>query len=423
MNSKLQRDLDELLDKNIITAEVSHNIRSYYATKAADRPNRLFTIFGVFGALLVGLGIILILAHNWDDFSKTTKTIWAFAPLLIGQGLTGFSLFKDKSATWKEASGTFLFFAVGASLSLVSQIYNIPGEMSSFLLTWILLCAPLIYLLKSHALALLHLVFITAYACTLGYFDGDKTPWLYIPLFGMLLPYYLQLIKNNEDGNITSIFHWLLPISITISLGAFVVGHDTIGFLMYVALYGLCYNLGQLPLFTDKKLRTNGYLIVGSLGMIFLLVMVSFRWFWEDIPESFNYSPQDSLITAMLLLSGVGVLIFLFNKKVLKGFNLFQYAFLIFAAIFFTKALGDILPMVLTNLLVFALGIYAIRIGSKKHHFGILNYGLIIITVLIACRFFDTNIDFVIRGVLFLLLGVGFFLANYLMLKQQSKNS
>jgi len=52
-------------------------------------------------------------------------------------------------------------------------------------------------------------------------------------------------------------------------------------------------------------------------------------------------------------------------------------------------------------------------------HFGILNYGLVIITALIFCRFFDTNMSFVIRGLLFVLVGVGFFAANYVMFKKQ----
>ncbi len=77
--------------------------------------------------------------------------------------------------------------------------------------------------------------------------------------------------------------------------------------------------------------------------------------------------------------------------------------------------------MVLTNLMVFALGIFAIRIGNLRNNFGVLNYGLLIITVLVACRFFDTNIDFIIRGLLFVAIGVGFFAANYLMYRKQQK--
>ncbi|MEL6811844.1 MAG: DUF2157 domain-containing protein [Bacteroidota bacterium] len=417
MSSKLKRELSQLVANKVISPEVSQDISNYYARKSANAPNRLFAIFGVLGSLLVGLGIILILAHNWDGFSRTTKTIWAFVPLVVGQLFVGFTLWKKKSAAWKETAATFLFFAVGASISLVSQIYNIPGSMPSFLLTWILLAAPLVYLLRSHTAALLHLLFCTIYACNLGYFN-DHNPWWYLALLLWVVPHYYKQLRQAPEGNLTGIFNWFFPLSLIITLGAFVSGNDTTGFLMYTALFGLLYNIGKLPFFQHQRLRSNGYVLLGSLGTVSILMMTSFRWFWEEHSwTDFHY--QDLLIAVVLGLSAIGVLIYLFQKKAIPFFNLFQYAFLIFAVIFITKLTEPEIPMILTNLLVFALGIFAIRIGSRKNMYSILNYGLLIITVLIACRFFDTDITFVVRGLLFVAIGAGFFGANYLMYKKQ----
>jgi len=80
------------------------------------------------------------------------------------------------------------------------------------------------------------------------------------------------------------------------------------------------------------------------------------------------------------------------------------------------------IAVIASNILVFLLGITAIRKGVNKFHFGILNYGLVIISALIVCRFFDMNISFEIRGVLFVLMGIGFFLTNYALMKSNSKN-
>jgi hypothetical protein len=85
--------------------------------------------------------------------------------------------------------------------------------------------------------------------------------------------------------------------------------------------------------------------------------------------------------------------------------------------------MSDHIATILVNLLLFILGITAIRIGTNTYSFGILNYGMLIITVLIACRFFDTDMGFAIKGLLFILVGGGFFATNYIMLKKQkSKN-
>ncbi len=420
MNSKIQNDIKELVEEQVITNEVAIDIENFYKSKKESSPNRLFTVFAVLGSTLVGLGIILILAHNWDNFSRSIKTVFAFTPLIIGQFIVGYTILKKKSATWREASGVFLFFAVGASMALVSQIYNIPGDFSSYMLMWILLCAPLIYLLKSNALAILHIVFATNYACSYGYFDGNQTPWLYLILLVIMIPHYYQLLKNKKTHNVTSIFNWLLPLSVVIVLGAFVNRSEEFGFLMYVILFGLFYNIGKSPFFDNQKLRRNGYLILGSLGTIYMLMFASFEWLWKDIlRHDIIFNSQEFYISIILFLLALSVLIYSHSKKWIQSFNLFQYVFIIFTVIFFIGITSSIIPTILVNLIILVLGIVAIKIGADKFHFGILNYGLLIITALIVCRFFDTNMSFVVRGLLFVCVGVGFFLTNYMMLKKQ----
>lgn len=422
MNSKIQNEIKELVEKQVISQDVALKIETYYQSKQIDTPNRLFTVFAILGSTLVGLGIILILAHNWDDFSRPLKTIFAFLPLVVGQWCVGYSILKNKSTTWKEASGAFLFFAVGSSMALVSQIYNIPGDLSTYLLTWTLLCLPLIYLLKSNALGLLHIVFATYYACEYGYFYGSVvgSPWLYIALIIAIIPYYLMLLKKEATSNITSVFNWFLPLSVLIILGAFVNNNGIFGYLMYITFFGLLYNLGKSPFFINQKLRRNGYLVLGSLGTIFMLMLASFEWLWVDVfRDDILFNCQEGYISIILFISALAVLVYNFLKKSTIGFNLFQYVFILFTSIFFIGFSNHSLPIVLVNLLILALGVMAIKIGADKFHFGILNYGLLIISILIVCRFFDTNMSFVLRGLLFVGVGVGFFATNYMMLKKQ----
>ncbi|HBF19134.1 MAG TPA: DUF2157 domain-containing protein, partial [Cryomorphaceae bacterium] len=44
---------------------------------------------------------------------------------------------------------------------------------------------------------------------------------------------------------------------------------------------------------------------------------------------------------------------------------------------------------------------------------------LLIISILAICRFFDRDLSFVARGILFVSVGVGFFLVNYYTLKKR----
>lgn len=423
MNSNIQKDLNELLEKEVITQDTAERIVTYYNSKEASQPNRLYIAFGILGATLLGLGIILVLAHNWDEFSKTVKSIIAFIPLLIGQGFVGYSLFKNKSVAWRESSGVFLFFAVGASIALISQIYNIPGDFATYMMTWVALCVPLIYLLKSNTVAILTLVFATNYACARGYDFGSQWefPYLYLVYLLVFLPYYVKMLRAKQRSNWVTIFNGLLPLSLTIVLGGFAQGSS---FLAYIFLFGLFYNLGKLPVFSQQKIRTNGYLIFGSLGTVVVLLILTFNFVWDDIIHHLDNFNIESIVITVLLFLGAFVTLIL-NKRFQKisEFNVFQYVFIGFILIYFVGKDYPTIATILTNILLLALGLNVIRIGTTSNHLGVLNYGMFIITAMIVLRFFDDTISFAIKGLLFILIGVGFFVINYLMLKYRKEKS
>jgi len=423
MSSKIVKELPKLVDAQIISPETAKAIEQYYRTNSDTKSNRLLTIFGVLGAILIGLGIILIFAHNWDNFPKIIKVLLAFFPLVISQVITGYAIVKQRSVVWKEVAGTFLFFSIGATIALISQIYNIPGDMGSFLITWILLSVPVLYILKSDALALLHLLFTTYYGIETGY-GTTNYPWLYLLLILLFLPYYYTLCKQHSKGNTTSVFHWLLPFSIIILLGAFFSGTSRLGFLIYISLFGLFYTIGTLSSFKELRLVKNGYSILGVLGTTILSLILSSKWFWLEFYQA-NHSNTSDLILLLSIQIVTLVLLgsyFQKNKKDIRQINGFQVLFLVFDLIFLLGLTDNLIGMILTNIVVLFMGALLIKNGSQQSDFTILNYGLVVIAVLIICRFFDTNISFIIRGLLFIAVGVGFFYANYILLKKTKNN-
>jgi len=54
------KDIPELVKAEVISEETADKIRDFYRNKRGQSTNRLFIVFGI----LVGLGIILIIAHN-----------------------------------------------------------------------------------------------------------------------------------------------------------------------------------------------------------------------------------------------------------------------------------------------------------------------------------------------------------------------
>lgn len=421
---KIKIELAELITAGILTEEKAGEIRQFYKKDNSASQNRLFVVFGVLGAILVGLGIILILAHNWDNLPRIAKTIIAFLPLLLGQGLCAYGLFKKPdSQTWKESAAAFLFFAVGASISLISQIYNIPGKLDSYILTWMLLCLPLVYIMRSSIVSILYLIGITYYACETGYWTGASINSLfYWGLLFLIIPHYFYLFKNRPNSNFMVVHNWMIPLSVIIALGTLASSDEELMFVAYISLFGLFYLIGYLPFFNNKRRISNGYAILGSLGTIGVLLFLTFKWFWFELGDSKISLLSPEFFISLLIFSAA---VYLLYKRIKSNASNFirpmEFTFIAFAFIFIIGFFAPVGAIVLTNLLVFVIGILTIRQGAEENHLGILNYGLLIITTLITCRFFDTNLSFVGRGMLFLLIGFGFFFVNYWMLKKRKE--
>ena len=424
----IQKDLPELLKAGVINAETANQIQEYYKSKSGSSSNRLFVAFGILGSLLVGLGIILIIAHNWDELSRSTKTFFAFLPLVLAQIICGFVLLKKpNNTTWKESATVFLFFAMGACIALVGQIYNIPGNLSSFLLTWMLLCLPLIYIMKSSTAALLYLIGITYYAVETSYFSYPVSQsYIYWALLIAILPHYYVLFRNHPKSNFLTVENWLVPLSITIVLGTLAEGAGEFMYVAYFSLFALFYIIGNNSFFKDQNLMNNSYKVIGTLGTLILLFIASFDGFWSDLrSQEYDFqtlikAPELWIAIAITLLAA-GYLYYEHKNKPLRQLPLLSPIFLLFVIIF---AIGfqSSIAVVLINLIILTVGIMTIVEGAKQEHFGVLNFGLSIITLWIIIRFLNSDLSFVVRGLLLIGIGIGFFTANYLMLKKRRRN-
>lgn len=421
------KDIPDLIQAGILTEDTAIKIQEYYTRKRVATPNGLMIIFGILGAILVGLGLIMIIAHNWDELSRSTKTVLAFIPMLIGQCLCGLTLFKKSgSITWRESSATFLFFAIVACIALISQIYNMPGNLSSFLLVWMLLCLPLVYIMNSSAVSLLYIIGITNFATESGFGRGGSMSYYFWLLFLLILPHYYKLYKERPDGNFMLLHNWVLPISLIVSLGTLIRDESELIFVAYFSLFGILYLIGEQSYFDEQKLRSNSYKILGSLGTIILMLILSFDFFWKDLRGKYFdlgsvISSPEFIGSVILTLLALAILFSYLKNKELNKISPVAPMFVLFVLIYLIGMYSSISVLII-NVLLFVAGLWTIREGERRDNFGVLNYGLLIITGLITCRFFDIDLSFVFRGLLFVLVGVGFFFANFWMLKKRKLN-
>jgi len=423
------KDLSELVSANIISNDTAQKISDYYSNKKTTSSNgsRQLLIFGISGALLVGIGLMFIIANQWDRLPDSIKTLCAFTILIVPQLLCIYAILKkEEKIVWRESMALLLFFAVGANISLISQIYHINGEASSFILTWMLLTVPMIYILNSSTVSLAYFIGIVSYSFAVKFDATDSSgKYIYWLLFTLPLPHYFQLFKKSPDSPLLILHHWMIPYVLTQTLGS--IEHNVKGLmsLAYIFMFGVFYLIGNFSYFSERSLIKNGYRIFGFGGTVIALLVMSFESNWKSVHESHYIlnsliiSPE--FIVNILLLGLVLFLLFRQNKdRPLTDWKIFETTFLLYLMIFIL-GLFSFPAYILVNILVFGLGLAVIRDGSRQGLIGLLNLGMIIIALLVVCRSFDTGLTFVVKGILFMLVGIGFFVINWLMIRKKER--
>jgi uncharacterized membrane protein len=424
------KEIPKLIEAGIITPEIAYNIRNYYQKSdelSKDSGiNRLLLVFGVLGSVLVGLGIILIVAHNWDDLSLTIKTLIAFFPLLVGQFLCGYTVLKrPESDLWRESTATFLILAVGTVLAQVSQIYHIMGNLNDFLLVWVSLSIPLMYLLRSSMASLISIFLLTWYGLHTAYtFHSVKTPYLYWILMLTVLPYYLMLVKRKFDSNYSIFHHWIIPASVGLMMSTLVSKEpSSMIFPTYLSLFGAFYLIGNL---INKKLSgffKTGYKPLSVFFTLVFLFVLSYEEIWNNFKLSGNYLHQREFYLMMALTTAAIILLLRqFRSLSSHQINPFNYVFLLFFVFFCLDIISN-LGVLYMNVLLLGLGIFTTWQGIQRNHLGQLNLGLLTVSLLVILRFLADEYNFVLRGLVFMAMGIGFFVANYQIIQKRNKNA
>ena len=161
---RILKKLDEWAAEGLITAEQAEAIRAREPAPKSSPPWGIL-IFAGFGAVVLGLGVILLFAYNWDQMHKFAKLAVVFGALVAAHG-TGIILRRrNLPEGFSDAAfltGTMMF---GAGIWLVAQIYHISAHYPNAFIVWAAGALMLAWILPSVTQGLLASVLISAWAC------------------------------------------------------------------------------------------------------------------------------------------------------------------------------------------------------------------------------------------------------------------
>ena len=151
----LLSEIERWTAEKIISPEQADRLRTRYAEPAGGPPWGLL-VFASAGALVIGLGVILLLAYNWDDLPKFAKLALVLGAV-IGAHAGGLVLYRK--AGWQrklgEAFSLLGTMFYGAGIWLVAQIYHIDEHYPNGFLFWAVGALVLAWILESIPQAML----------------------------------------------------------------------------------------------------------------------------------------------------------------------------------------------------------------------------------------------------------------------------
>ena len=131
--------LDQLkswVKEGIISEDQANLISSRYSKENAKMTSFISALL-VFGGVLVGLGLILAMASNWQGFSSGIKTLIILI-FVSGFNYLGYHFYQAPNR--RNLSQTFILMGAlsfGAGVNLILQTFNISFDNGQELLIWV----------------------------------------------------------------------------------------------------------------------------------------------------------------------------------------------------------------------------------------------------------------------------------------------
>ena len=422
---QLREDLPTLIARGILDAHSAERLTAYYPLPARrDYGKRMILFFGILGALLVGGGLIMIVAHNWDFLSLAGRLAIAYLPITAAWLLGGWVLAHRKdSVVWKESVSVLILAALGAGIGIVSQQYHSTGTLEELTTVLLLFDIVLIYMFRSSAALLLY---AAGFAVVVG---GDKevfgTNSFYI-LLGLLLPVLWRIVRLLKEKPWGAPAH-VCRISLTfmlcmLTLSASLWRSPDNGALVPYLWAVLAACLLRFGLLSARVSRFNPFLLAGLAGMLIESSIFSFYEPWERLkPLDLSALSHVSIfagVLATLLYSVIGWVSIMRDDKFIVWIPL----------VFPLLVLGNIAcPLEVVSCVIFNAylaftGIYLLTRGVRRRRMWFVNFGMGILLLLIFLRFCGGSENYLVIGSAFVLSGVIFFAVNFFCSRWMAKD-
>jgi hypothetical protein len=198
----------------------------------------------------------------------------------------------------------------------------------------------------------------------------------------------------------------------------------------FAALWAVVYLVGAVSFKDWRTTLPHPFVVAGWMGILSLAIFLSFQdnWRtqrWQNAVDLIPRHYPDVLATGIQGAWVVAALLFaayaLWKERKV---NLAPAAFAPVALVGWGIAKGTgnaLVPSLLMNLFILALGIFTLLRGIRAGRVFEANLGMLVIASLAVARFFDSDLEFVARGIAFIAIGIGFLVTNLVVFRRRPR--
>jgi len=413
----LAKQIDQWTADGLVTVEQAAALRARHPVPKEGLPWGMI-VFSAIGAIVMGLGVILLLAYNWDALPKFVKLALVFGSIVgmhvLGAWLKGLSDWRAGLGEAAHLFGTMLF---GAGVWLVAQIYHINEHYPNGFLVWGLGALAMAWAIQSTSQGVLAIVALSIWGVAEAGDFHAPNEWSVLLLLAGVGPLAWR------RGSTLLFTLGLLALHLLVLFNAGVRGSAATVFQGALGLGALLVAWARLAEVEPKT--PPGWLavarVLGWVGMMVCAYALSFVGVAGDLLRR----------TETWLGHGMGAWVYGWGLSVaalvswaavgvcqLRGMGLrarteewlAASGLLFVASLGYTRASVDSLLVALVfNLVVLGTGaLWAVR-GCRQARMGPTVAGSAVIAVLVFARYFDLFESLAVRGFVFILLGAALF--------------
>ena len=405
----LLAELPKLRQDGVLDDPASESLAKYCHDELDIKPPQwrfIYTLFYI-GAGMIAAGLVLLCNHYWYCFPRVLQFGVCVLPAALAFICGMITIIGQQNQLWREFTAVFTAVALGLLIAMSQHVSRSIGGLREIYVLTLFTALPFIYIFNSIALTTVY-VFMLFGLC---YWQADHPLIGILATVGVLPMLHIQFSGKNPNRV------WARCLMLFVAgFGMYYCGLNWYPALSSLALAGTMLYAGWMLSERNETYLRNPWLWVSFLSMLGLLAMAS-----ADV-RFFQIEPEVSkeALWAYWLFTGVVLAnnIRLFPKSRLDAKRICTGLAVLLPLVHLCGADAPMMKLIF-NIYLGVYGAVLMFDGFKRARLLTYNGGIAMVMMLIACRFFDTDLSQLTRSIAFVVIGAVLIAGNFIFFRRR----